>query len=330
MNRAHARAAKAAGVGASPSAMIACLPSAPSPPRTASRAAGLRRLRRAIGGITIACGLGVLVGLPASTRAEQATATPALDSSDAWRSSQEAVGRQIGDFALLDRASRPVRLLDYRGKPLLVSFIYTGCFQVCPANTRALQESVQVLQKRFGEHRFNVVSIGFNQPADSPLAMKAFAAQQRIDSPDWDFLSPHPAVVKALTADFGFRAQATPAGFDHVLQLSIVDAQGRLVYQLYGDRAPSATLGEVLQRLFDGVPPPEPSTLSTLLDRVRLLCTRYDPETGTVRVDYSLAIEIAGGVTFLLAMLVYMFNEWRQRRRVARVRSSAKPEEQFE
>ena len=264
----------------------------------------------------------VIIGLAAPVHGGEAAeirSAPALDSSDAWRSSQAAIGHRIGDFALLDRAGRPVPLAGYRGKPLLVSFIYTGCFQVCPANTRALHESVTALQQRFGAHRFNVVSIGFNQPADTPMAMKAFAAQHRIELPDWDFLSPHPAIVAALTADFGFRAQATPAGFDHVLQLSVVDPQGRLVVQLYGDRPSTATLAEVLQRLFDGVPPPEPTALSALLDRVRLLCTVYDPVTGTVRVDYSLAIEIAGGATFLLAMLIYMFNEWRQRRRAARL-----------
>ena len=38
----------------------------------------------------------------------------------------------------------------------------------------------------------------------------------------------------------------------------------------------------------------------------------YDPKTGTYRVDYSLGIEIAGGVTFILAMLLYMLNEWRR------------------
>jgi protein SCO1/2 len=178
---------------------------------------------------------------------------------------------------------------------------------------------VAALQQRFGAHRFNVVSIGFNQPTDTPLAMKAFAAQQHIESPDWDFLSPDPAIIAALTADFGFRALATPSGYDHVLQLSVVDSEGRLAYQLYGDRPSTATLAEVLQRLFDGVPVPEPTALSALLDRVRLLCTVYDPVTGTVRVDYSLALELAGGATFLLSMLLYMLNEWRLRRRAARL-----------
>ena len=279
---------------------------------------GLLRCRLARG-LAVVLSLALGAWLTAAADAEEAASALRLDSSDAWRSSQAALGHPIGDFALLDRAGRPVRLSGYRGKPLLVSFVYTGCFQVCPANTRALDEAVAALQGRFGAHRFNVVSIGFNQPADTPLAMKAFATQQRVDLPDWEFLSPHPAIVAALTADFGFRWRATPSGFDHVLQLSVVDAEGRLVYQLYGDRPSAESLAEVLQRLFDGAPPPEPTALAALLDRVRLLCTVYDPVTGTVRVDYSLAIEVAGGATFVLAMLLYMFNEWRLWRRAARL-----------
>ena len=44
------------------------------------------------------------------------------------------LGSQPANYTLLDREGRPVRLSSYRGKPLLVSFIYTGCFTVCPTD----------------------------------------------------------------------------------------------------------------------------------------------------------------------------------------------------
>ncbi|HSN31078.1 MAG TPA: SCO family protein [Ideonella sp.] len=267
--------------------------------------------------LAVALALALLAG--AAVRAEEPPPAIGLDAADAWRTSQRALGHPIGEYALLDREGRPLRLAGYRGKPLLVSFIYTGCFQVCPLTTRSLHDSVLALQSRFGTGRFNVVSIGFNQPADSPQAMKAFAAQQRIaGTPDWEFLSPHPAIVDALTADFGFRFRATPAGFDHVLQVSVLDAEGRLVQQVYGDRPQTAQLAETLQRLFDGGPVSAPSALESLLERVRIVCTVYDPKTGTYRVDNRLAIEIAGGLTFILAMALYAINEWRVHRRLRR------------
>lgn len=244
--------------------------------------------------------------------------TKTLDPAQALRASQAVVGRTVGDYTLLDREGRPVRLASFRGRPLLVSFIYTGCFQVCPTTTRALDESVRALETRFGQRQFNVVSIGFNQPADSPQALKAFAAQQRITRSNWDFLSPPAAVVQPLAREFGFLYAPTPAGFDHVLQLTLLDTDGRIVRQVYGDRPAVDVLGDDLKRLVTGQPLAPQGRLADLVDRIRILCTVYDPETGTYRVDYSLAWEIAGGLTFILFMALYMLNEWRVRRRERR------------
>ena len=80
---------------------------------------------------------------PAPAAAGQPATTPVtLDQAAALRASQAVIGNTIGEFTLLDRDGRPVRLSHYRGKPLLVSFIYTGCFQVCPLTTRSLQSAI--------------------------------------------------------------------------------------------------------------------------------------------------------------------------------------------
>ena len=262
-----------------------------------------------------ASALAVLL-LPATLLAQEPAAPmPVLDQAVALRASQAALGQTVGDFTLLDRKGRPVRLASYRGKPLLVSFIYTGCFQVCPTTTRSLDESVRALRARFGNNQFNVISIGFNQPADSPQAMKAFAAQHRISQPNWDFLSPPARIVEPLIRNFGFRYESTPAGFDHVLQVSLVDAQGRIVRQVYGDRVPADALGEPMKQLLVGAPLSAATPLADILAQVRLLCTVYDPKTGTYRVDYSLALEAAGGLVFIVGMTFFAFNEWRSHRR---------------
>ncbi len=265
--------------------------------------------------IALVCAvLAVVATQPARAEPIDIATGSALNADAAVRASQAAIGERIGEHILLDRDANPVRLSSYRGKPLLVSFIYTGCFQVCPTGTRALQQTVRVLEKRFGTGQFNVVSIGFNQPADSPAAMKAFAAQNGINLPYWTFLSPAASDVEALTREFGFSFQATAAGFDHVLQVTLVDAEGRVVRQVYGGEIAPDALGEPLTLLLARQPLPLQSGLSALIDRVRILCTVYDPRTGTYRVDYSLALEIAGGLTFAITMLGYLFNEWRQRR----------------
>ncbi len=259
-------------------------------------------------------GLGLL--LLASIPAALAGAPPALDERAALRAGDAALGRLVPEHTLLDRQGRPVRLSSYRGKPLVVSFIYTGCFQVCPASTRALHEAVKGLDKLLAPNQFNVISIGFNQPFDSPAAMRAFAAQHGIDYANWEFLSPPPAAVDALTRDFGFSYVATPAGFDHVLGVTLLDAQGRIRAQVYGERMNAQRIGEPLRQLLtDGAVPARGLQLADVIERVRILCTVYDPETGQYRYDYALIFEIVGGLLFFLTVAVYFGLEWRNRRR---------------
>ena len=243
---------------------------------------------------------------------------PALDQTAALRASQAAVGRAIGDYTLQDREGRAVRLSSYRGKPLLVSFIYTGCFQVCPTTTRALQQAASVARDALGDKRFNVISIGFNQPADSPQALKSFAAQYGINSPNWEFLSPPAAIVPELARDFGFAFAATAAGFDHLLQVSVVDAEGRIYRQIYGEDYSADYLTEPLRQLITGTPVADATSLSAILEQVRILCSVYDPRTGKYRVSYAIVLEIAGGATFLVWIIWFFLGEWWTRKRAAR------------
>jgi protein SCO1/2 len=239
-----------------------------------------------------------------------------LDEKAAFALSQGAIGKPVGDFVLLDRQGRPVELSRYRGKPLLVTFIYTACFQVCPTITRNLQKAVDNTVSVMGADRFNVISIGFNQPFDSPAALSDFARQYGIHLSNWEFLSPAPAIVGELTSNFGFSYIATPAGFDHINQVTLVDAEGRIVRQVYGEKFTAADLAEPLKRLITGSAiPPEVGTLQEIMARVRILCSVYDPLTGRYRTNYSLYFQFAGFLTFVVFMIYLSVNFWKNRRR---------------
>ena len=242
---------------------------------------------------------------------------PVLDQAKALELSQSVVNRPLGDFTLLDRNDKPVRLADYRGKPLLVSFIYTGCFEVCPTTTRNLQKAVVNTVAALGAERFNVVSIGFNQPFDSPSAMKTFATQNGIVFPNWEFLSPAPAIVGELTKAFGFSYAPTPAGFDHIVQVTLVDAEGKVYRQIYGETLGADQLVEPMKQLVTGAPVAQTGAVADLLDRVRILCSVYDPRTGEYRLSYALIFEIAGFLTFLLYIVWYLWKGLRRKNRPA-------------
>lgn len=261
------------------------------------------------------------MALPPSAVATEAPAPRArfgLDQEAAWNRSMATVGTVPADFVLRDGDGRERRLTEFRGKPLLVNFLYTGCHRICPNSTLALKGAVEGMRDRFGADQFNVVSIGFDQPMDSPAAMRDYAVRRRIDEPNWAFLSPRTADVGALADAFGFSFVATPVGFDHTLQVSVVDAEGRIYRQVHGDAFTADALGEPLRQLVAGRIVADTSSWADLVGRIRILCSVYDPLTGRYRTDWTLYLEIAGGLTFLLAMAWFGWNEWRGRRRALR------------
>ena len=245
------------------------------------------------------------------------SAAHALDAKLALKESQAAIGREIGNHRLIDASGRSVRLADLRGKPLVVQFVYTGCFQVCPTGTQALAVAVAQAERTLGPGTFRIATIGFNLPADSPEAMRDFGRRFGPGSPHWLFLSPEPKALEALVADFGFRYEQTTAGFDHLLQATIVDANGRIYRQLYGDSFDAPLFTGPLLELARNAPVPPESVLEGAWEKFKLLCTVYDPSAGRYRVNYVVVIELLVGASVVLGVLAFLVLEWRRRRPAA-------------
>jgi protein SCO1/2 len=254
-----------------------------------------------------------LLGGLALPVAAQPVALALLDPDAALKASQAAIGRVPGDYAFLDRAGRQVRLADFRGKPLLVNFIYTGCTAVCPPTTQLLAQAIRRASEVVGAERFRVVTIGFNPPYDSPQAMRDFARRFGIEAPNWEFLTPYEAQLESLTADFGFTFRRAPWGFDHIAQVTVVDQNGRIYRQVYGDDFPLQRLVDPLKELIEGAPLPALS-LAEIVERVRLLCTVYDPRTNTYRFKTTVIGEIVSFVAITVALLWFVWYERRRRR----------------
>jgi protein SCO1/2 len=238
----------------------------------------------------------------------------AFDEKAALKESQAAIGREIGGYALRDANGAAVRLDELRGKPLVVHFVYTGCFQVCPASTQFLAKAVAEAERTLGRGAFRVATVGFNLPFDTPQAMKEFGRKFGIASPEWLFLSPQADTLNQLTADFGFRYEPTAAGFDHLLQVSILDQQGRIYRQVYGDSFEVPLFVGPLLELAQHRPVP-PGNVQAFLEQVKLLCTVYDPAAGRYRLNYVVLIELLVGASVMLGGVGFVIVEWRRRRR---------------
>ncbi len=234
-----------------------------------------------------------------------------LDRQTALKYSQAVIGRKLEHYSLTDTDGKPITLDRFRGKPLILSLIYTSCHHTCPVLTTHLKQVVEIAREALGKDSFNVVSIGFDTPVDTPERMREFAHSRGIDLPNWHFLSGDDASIRHLAENTGFIFQASPKGFDHLAQITLVSADGDIDQQVYGAQFEPPALIEPLKELVFGSPR-QPREASGWLNRVRLFCTLYDPASGRYRFDYSIFITIIIGIITLGGLAAFIIREWRR------------------
>lgn len=236
-------------------------------------------------------GIAVLLGAAAH-------AAPAVDQAEALRLSQAAIGRTLGGLRFTTSDGAPFELEQLRGRPVVLSLIYTSCYHVCSGLTLRLRETVGVAREALGPESFSVVTVGFDSVNDTPERMRMYARERGVAVPGWYFLSADAATVDELVRAVGFTYVASPKGYDHVTQTTIIDASGRVVLQVYGEDFAPPLVVEPLKKLVWGGQL-DRRTLDGLVNTVKMICTIYDPTSGRYRFDYSLFVNIFAGALAL-------------------------------
>lgn len=257
----------------------------------------------------------VLAGTALSTSAAAQGAAgneaPAgFDRKQALATSQAAIGEPIGAHSFRDRAGGVINLAALRGRPLVLSLVYTSCSHSCSVITRQLARAVDIAREALGEASFTVVSVGFDTAFDTPARMADYARRHGVSAGDWWFVSGDETTVAALAGELGFLFFPSAKGFDHLAQTSVVDADGRVYRQIYGELIAAPMLVEPLKELVFGQRRPA-DTVGGWLDRVRLFCTIYDPASGRYGFDYSIFVGIAVGLFSLGLIAVFIVHAWR-------------------
>ena len=117
--------------------------------------------------------------------------------------------------------------------------------------------------------------------------------------------------IKTLLTGVGFTYAPTPRGFDHMIQASVVDGDGAVFRQVYGQEFEAPQLVEPLKRLVLGQRARE-DTLEAVVEGVRLFCTVYDPKSGRYMFDWSIVLSAIIGVLCFTAVAVFLWRSWRR------------------
>ena len=140
------------------------------------------------------------------------------------------------DFALTSQDGAPVKLSDYRGRVVAVTFIFTLCADTCPVLTPMMSFVQDQLGEDFGE-KIAFVSITVDPERDTPGVLKEYAQVFGANLAGWSFLTGTPDAIRDVTRRYGvFAAKTANGSVDHTFLTSIIDQRGILRVQYLGVR----------------------------------------------------------------------------------------------
>ena len=139
-------------------------------------------------------------------------------------------------FTLTSQDNKPVSLADFHGKVVAVSFIYTGCPDICPLLTQKMVDVQDALGEKFGA-KIAFISISFDPERDTPEALKDYAQFWGAKPEGWSFLTGSLEAVRDVTRRYGvFFAKKEDGSVEHSQLTTLVDGQGQMRVQYLGAR----------------------------------------------------------------------------------------------
>jgi protein SCO1 len=167
----------------------------------------------------------------------------ALTTEQARRLAVERNPTAVPATPLEDQDGRALTLASFRGRPVIVDFVYTQCVSVCPLLSGSFQRLDRTERARDsqGGGRLQLVSISFD-PRDTPARLKAYATGYGADGQGWRFVRVRDTTnLPALLEAFGIVVLPDGRGdYQHNAAIHVVNAQGRLAQVLDPDASPDA------------------------------------------------------------------------------------------
>lgn len=153
------------------------------------------------------------------------------------------------DTALLTQDGRRVQFYSdvLKDRVVLLNVVYTQCQDACPLITRKLKEVRDALGEPLAR-RVHFISISSDPERDSPQALKAFAAKNDADDPNWTFLTGAKPDVDFVLGRLG---QLSRSVEEHSTLLIAGDVGAKRWSKIRPD-APPAAIAERLKLLAEG------------------------------------------------------------------------------
>jgi protein SCO1/2 len=132
-------------------------------------------------------------------------------------------GVRAPDFELENQDGETVRMRDFRGTPVIVTFLYTNCDDTCPPQAQQIKGALNELG-----HDLPALAIAVDPENDTPASARRFLAEYRLTG-RIDFVLGTREQLAPLWKAFAIRPQSVRE--DHTARTVLIDARG---YQRVG------------------------------------------------------------------------------------------------
>ena len=157
------------------------------------------------------------------------------DTHNRGKAAYREVGETVPDFALYDQSGRVVQSARFRGKQIMINFIFTRCPDAtkCPAATAKMM-AVQKLAREAGVANLEIISITLDAAFDTPGVLHDYAVTRGIDPSNFSFLTGPENAIKDLLTQFGVIAEFRGVLLVHTLTTLLVNENGKIVHRADG------------------------------------------------------------------------------------------------
>jgi protein SCO1/2 len=161
---------------------------------------------------------------------ESASLALSQDASIRGNHAYREVGETAPTFTLFDQDGRVVNSEKFRGKQVMLNFIFTRCqvAKMCPAAVARFQQ-VQRQAREAGVSNLELLSISLDPAYDTPGVLKEYATLRAIDTGNYSFLTGPESAIKALLAQFGVLREFQGNILNHTATTLLIDETGRIV-----------------------------------------------------------------------------------------------------
>lgn len=129
------------------------------------------------------------------------------------------------DFHLTDQNNNPVAISDYRGKVVVLTFLYTHCPDTCPLITAKLHQTVLDLGSDSGRVGILAVSV---DPARDTLADVRSYSEQKDMLTRWHYLIGTANQLSPVWRSYGVAAVTDGSIVQHSTPTYVIDPSGQV------------------------------------------------------------------------------------------------------